>query len=426
MSAPPFTRPSGDPATILSAANQIGGIATGGQTALTNFTNATTSMLKDWQTPVATEFAQLAGAHTKRLSAAVSQIEGAAGAVKGYGQALQAAQESIDAFTAAWQGQQQTVDGATSTGEPLAGRSDAIREQGRIEEQARQELTRFDRTAKGMTALLDDSTTALAGGGAAGKTPEQLFDSVMGAWKQINPGIKLGLTGAKVYGVVTKTSQALTAVRTYADANRAATLLQQTKGLALATAKVLIQDGGRYNRIPGQLGMLARDIRDARRVADAASTVAETRYLTFYKSIVPVTRLSKGLAIAGIAGGAYDLFANPLNETGVRRGVSVTMDVVGIGASGAALAASAGLLTLGPVGVGIIAGALVATAAWGAGTYIYDHWDGITKGVSTAGKWIGDKATDAAGAVADTAVKVGKKVKDLAGGVGKAVCELFS
>ncbi|MDQ1289220.1 MAG: hypothetical protein QG622_2786 [Actinomycetota bacterium] len=418
MSAPPFTRPQGDPGSILAAASKIGAVATGGQTALTTFTGATTGMLKDWDTPVATEFAQLAGSHTVRLTAAVEQVEGAAGAVKGYGDALRAVQESIDALTAAWNGQQRTVEERSASGEPLPGRSEAIREQARIEGDASRELDRFDRTRRSLTTMLDDSTGVLVAA-PAGKNPEQLFGIVMGAWTQISPEVKLGLTGGKVVGIVTKATPAVKAVRTYADANRAETLLRQTRGLALATAKVLLQDGGRYNRIPGQVGVLARDIRDAKQVADGARTVAESRYLNFYKAAVPVSRFSKGLAIAGIAGGAYDLIANPLDETGARRGVSVTMDVVGIGASGVGLAAAAGLVTLGPVGVGIVAGALVVTAAWGVGTYVYDHWDDIEKGVSTATKWVGDQATKAT-------KKVTNGVRNMVGGVGKAVSGLFS
>lgn len=418
MNVPPFTRPQGDPAAILSAAARIGNLAGTGQTALTTFNTATANMLKSWSTPIAVQFAQLAGAHTKRLTAAIGQVEGAAGAVKGYGQALQAAQQTIDALTAQWQGQQQTLEGHTPSGEALPGRSTAIQEQGRIESDAAQELARFERIGKGLAATLDESTTILAGN-LGGKSPEQLFTQVLGAWNEISPEFKLATTGGKVIGIITKSAGAARAVKTYADANRAETLLRQTRGLALATAGVLIRDGGKYNRIPGQLGILARDIKDAQRVADGAKAVAQSRYLAFYKAIVPASRFSKGLAVAGIVGGGYDLVANPLGETGARRGVSVTMDIVGIGASGTAMAAAAGALTLGPVGVGVVAGALVVTAAWGAGTYVYDHWDGIKQGASTAAHWVGDTTKNAA-------KSVGKGMKNLAGDVGHAVTGLFS
>ena len=47
-------------------------------------------------------------------------------------------------------------------------------------------------------------------------------------------------------------------------------------------------------------------------------------------------------------------------------------------AVGALLASSAGLIALGPVGVGIAGAAVLGYGAWTLGNYVYDHWDDIT------------------------------------------------
>ncbi|HEY7043560.1 MAG TPA: hypothetical protein VH419_07830 [Nocardioidaceae bacterium] len=128
---------------------------------------------------------------------------------------------------------------------------------------------------------------------------------------------------------------------------------------------------------------------------------------------IPMSKFAKGLAGVGILAGGYDLFANPDGHTGARRGIDMGMDVVGIGASGAALAVATGLLVVNPVGLTVIAVAGGVTAAWAAGNYIYDHWDDITAGVDAAKDWVGDRASD----VVD---KAGDVVDDIGDGISGA------
>lgn len=418
----PFKRPPGDPAAVFAAATSIGTASGNSSKALTTFKSGTSTALERWDAPIATDFATMSGAASNRMSATVTQLEGASALVKSYGDALLAAQDSIDALTAQWNAQQDKIDKA---GDDQTVRSEAIKEQGRIEGDATTALSRLSSIEKRIAGHIDEGTSALVPG-AAGKSPEELYNQVMSAWAGIKPTyaeIKRGvLTPVKIYSAVNRGTRAALAVKAYADGNRAASLFNGVKNGILAQAAALIREGGAYNRIPGQLGILARDIADARRVADAASELSATRYANFYKAVVPASRFMKGLAVVGVVGSLYDLFANPLGETGARRNISIGVDIIGAAAGGTALAASMGLIALGPVGVGIVAGGLIIAGAWAAGTYIYDHWDDITHGVDVATDWVGDRLSDAGDAIGDAADSVG----DAISGVGDAIGGLFS
>jgi hypothetical protein len=436
MSSPPFTRPAGDPAAVLAAARRLGNASGSADDALRTFRGGTSEALAGWDSPVAVEFAQLSGPAANRMTAAVTQLEGAAGLLTGYAQALLAAQDRIDALHAQWLAQQDTLDSLGGARDPDAqqesDRSDAAGAQERIEGDARDALADLDSVARRVAGHLDDGTAALVPG-AADKDPQQLYAQVLAAWAGIAPAyaeFKRGASAAgKLYSTTRNTAQAVQAVRAYAAANRAALVAHQTRNLAIAQARVLIRGGGATNRIPGQLGILARDIADARRVADTAAEVSASRYANFYRSVVPATRFAKGLAVVGVVGSMYDLFANPLNETGARRNISIGMDVVGTVAGGTALAASMGLIALGPVGVGLVAGGLAVAGAWAIGTYVYDHWDDITHGVDVATEWVADGAREAwdstTGAVEGAVDTASDAVSDVAGGLADAVGGLF-
>jgi hypothetical protein len=430
MSAPPFARPPGDPEAVLAAAQRMGTASGAADGALRTFNSGTSSALAGWDAPLAADFAQLSGSVANRMTAAVTQIEGAAGLVKGYGEALQAAQETIDTLTERWQAQQSTLD-ALARAEHLdsrqeSDRSGAVTAQSQIESDAAAALRELRSIGTRVAGHIDDGTDTLVPG-ADGMTPEDLYNRVMAAWASISPTYAEIKRGAKAAGGMFKLAnipvRALLAVRSYAEANRAGTLLHQTRSLALAQASALMR--GANNRLPGQIGILARDIADARRVADAASDLSAARNAGLLRAVIPASRFTRGLAGIGVVGSVYDLVANPLGETGARRNVSIAMDGVGIAAGGTALAASMGLVTLGPVGVGIVAAGLVAAGAWAAGTYIYDHWDDITHGVDVATDWVGDRAsqawnatTDAVEGAVDTATDT---VSDIAGGVSDAI-----
>ncbi len=128
------------------------------------------------------------------------------------------------------------------------------------------------------------------------------------------------------------------------------------------------------------------------------------------RAFLPLT-VATGLVDAW-TGGGYD---------GGRGNATRVAGVAGAAGAGVLLASSAGLIALGPVGLGIAGAAVVGYAAWTAGNFVYDHWDDITGAVGTAASWVGDRAgdvADAAGAAADWA---GDRLSDAGDAVGDVV-----
>ncbi len=85
------------------------------------------------------------------------------------------------------------------------------------------------------------------------------------------------------------------------------------------------------------------------------------------KAFLPLT-VATG-AFDAVTGGGYD---------GARGWATRGFGLAGAAGGGALLASSAGLIALGPVGVGIAGAAVLGYGAWTLGNYVYDHWDDIT------------------------------------------------
>jgi hypothetical protein len=124
------------------------------------------------------------------------------------------------------------------------------------------------------------------------------------------------------------------------------------------------------------------------------------------------SRFSKSIAVLGVASGIYDLAANPNGDTGLRRDVDYLGDAAGIVGGGGTLLIAAGIITA-PIAGPIVLGATVIAAGVAVGTLIYDHWDDITDGVSTAYDWTQDRLGDAADAVDDAADWVDDQAKKI-------------
>ena len=101
------------------------------------------------------------------------------------------------------------------------------------------------------------------------------------------------------------------------------------------------------------------------------------------KVFLPVT-VATG-AMDALTGGGYD---------GARGWATRGFGLAGAGGATALLASSAGLVALGPVGLGVAGGAVLAYGAWSAGNYIWDHREQIAEFASNAAGWVGDRATD--------------------------------
>jgi hypothetical protein len=125
-------------------------------------------------------------------------------------------------------------------------------------------------------------------------------------------------------------------------------------------------------------------------------------------------------AMDAVTGGGYD---------GARGWATRGFGAAGAIGGGALLASSAGLIALGPVGVGIAGAAVLGYGAWTLGNYVYDHWDDITEFGGKALDWTGDRlddVSDAAGAAADWAGDRLSDAGDTAKDIGKSAVHTVS
>lgn len=125
------------------------------------------------------------------------------------------------------------------------------------------------------------------------------------------------------------------------------------------------------------------------------------------------SKLAKGVAGLSVLSGLYDIGVNPNDDTGIRRGVQVTGDAAGIVGGAGTLLIAAGIITA-PIAAPIVIGATIIAGGIALGTLIYDHWDDIKSGVSTAYNWTKDRIGDAVDGVG-TAVKAAGEGLEKAG-----------
>lgn len=182
---------------------------------------------------------------------------------------------------------------------------------------------------------------------------------------------------------------------------RASLALMQGQNLADAEANAALRLFGDVTD-PRVLRQYFTSQEQLNSLTQAAVDASHTRAtLSWTEAAAATGKFSKFFAGLGVAGSIYDIAANPDDHTGARRYADVTMDGVGIvggvGAIALGTEALAGVALLAnPITGPVVVGCLVAAGAYAAGTYIYDHWDDISAGVSNAVDWTGDRLEDAA------------------------------
>lgn len=119
------------------------------------------------------------------------------------------------------------------------------------------------------------------------------------------------------------------------------------------------------------------------------------------RAFLPLTVVTG--AMDTVTGGGYD---------GARGWATRGFGLAGVAGGGALLASSAGLIALGPVGVGIAGAAVLGYGAWTLGNYVYDHWDDITEFGSEALEWTGDRLGDAYDAASSATEWAGDRLED--------------
>jgi hypothetical protein len=213
---------------------------------------------------------------------------------------------------------------------------------------------------------------------------EQNIRDTLKELRELKRGVQ---TPVHIYSSLNRTIRGAAALNAQVANNRAQSLYKGIEGQIRAHLNSLGKDASAINK--ALAGIEQRNLLDAGRIADAAADNAGTKLAAFEKAVVPASRLMRGIAVAGVAGNIYDFVANPLHETGVRRGISMGVDAIGAASGGAALAAAAGALSLSGVGLPLVASGLVIAGGWAAGTYVYDHWDDISHGAKVATDWVG-------------------------------------
>ncbi|TKR23915.1 hypothetical protein FA014_08775 [Cellulomonas hominis] len=140
------------------------------------------------------------------------------------------------------------------------------------------------------------------------------------------------------------------------------------------------------------------------------------------KAFLPLTVLT-GLADT-VTGGGYD---------GARGWATRGFGLAGAAGAGTLIAVGTGALALGPVGLAVAGGAVLAYGAWSVGNLIWDNREAIGDFVSTAGKAVWDGATtawnattDAVSDAADWAGDQVDKAKDAVSDFGKGALNVLS
>lgn len=101
-------------------------------------------------------------------------------------------------------------------------------------------------------------------------------------------------------------------------------------------------------------------------------------------------KLGTFLGVTGLVAGGYDLYdlANNWDQTSTEDKIlRLAGGTTGMLSGGGGLLAAAGVITLGPVGAGV----LLTAGLVSAGIAVYQNWDEITHGVSVAADFVGDQ-----------------------------------
>jgi len=410
-----LTRPPGDPEALYAAAAKFGQLAADASTTKGGVLRGVETALETWESPRATMFAQAAGDMSKRLDATALQFGIANRVITQYAGALAAAQAAIDQYGRQHATVQQELrqSGRSAGDDP---RQDMelqhlSQRQGQIERQA--DAVQADlRTAATRAAAALNVATEVRVKGAGGMSPDAILRYVTSAWNGIrqvyrtfkdwsDPSLGL-LSLGQGFG---QTGAALDALKNWRYAYDAELLLRQTRNLEEAKAIAVATVHGAQDYRALRAWMQAQQVvsqyaDDAQRATEAATTARAA----FLDTVRLTSKFAKACAVIGVVGGAYDL-VDPQHD-GWRGAGDRVMGGAAVLAGGAQLAMMAGLLTLGPVGAGIVAGALIVTAAWTVGNLVWDHREQIGHALETAGNWVGDQA----GKAVDGAKKVGSKI----------------
>lgn len=443
VSADGLQAPPGDPAAVFAAAAKLMSLATGTDRMRTSVGAQAVGAVGALTNPRAADVAEAAGAVTQRLEAAAGQFALAGRVLHDYGVALAAAKAAVASISARhWE------EGVTAR--RLADRApdSAAVEMALIHSAQRQAALAAEAQAAHREVLLAahraatvlDAGASIAVPGAAGMTPQQILAKALADWNDIVKGATTLDNGYQAFknvfdpadatrgllGAPNQVRAAYAILERWKDAENAELLLRQTTTFenAMVDSYYRVLGDPNNSSVFRRYMLAQQNISRSAATADAADLALVDSERAFVDTVKLTSKFAKVTGVLAIVGGAADL-ANPSHDGW--RGIGDRVSgAISAGAGTTALAATFSTAAfLGPVGAGIVAGALVVTAVWTAGNFVYDHWDGITGGTAKASHWVGDKVSDTGGWASDKASDAGRWAEDRASDAWNGVTGLF-
>ncbi len=360
--------------------------------------------------PRAETFAEAAGTISTRLEATATQLSIAGLALNDYGTVLASAQTAVDDFGGEWQDKQDTIDELKDSDDPDDAEtvSDARSRQSTLESDGDDARSELNTAADTAASSLDEATEILIPD-ASGKSPATILEESLGSWANIVLDGQSAndfytdfkqwtdplLASQSAIGGAAGLNTAVSILKNWNVPHEASLLLEQTKTLEeakIAAALKVSGDAGDY-RVLRQFFEAEEVISKARAGSEAADAAMAGRLSRLSQGVMLTSKFAKFTGVLSVVSGAYDI-VNPSHE-GWRGYGDRAAGALAVGGGGAAILATAGLITLGPIGGAIAVGAMAVAGVWTLGNLVYDNWDNITGAVSDATDWCGDRLNDA-------------------------------
>ncbi len=216
---------------------------------------------------------------------------------------------------------------------------------------------------------------------------------------------------AGAYSLVTLSKYPVDLAKTQLALERASLALLQGKNLADAQTNAVLRLVGADATDIRVLNQYFAGEESLNTLRDGYNTARAARSsMGLLDAAAAGSKLAKGVAGLAVLSGFYDIGWNPNGDTGVRRDIQLTGDAAGIIGGGGALLMAAGLITA-PIAAPIVIGATIIAGGIALGTLIYDHWDDIKAGVSTAYNWTKDRVSAAVDGLGDAVDATGDALK---------------
>ncbi|WGW12633.1 hypothetical protein LWF01_02365 [Saxibacter everestensis] len=434
-------------------ATTLGGVATSSRTQFVTAVGALTG-------PRAQELSSLSTVIVDRIDAASLNAGSAAGYLGAYGIVLEAAKRDMPDLKSEWLTLQKTANPGESgmctpdnpSGEAVdpALVSQAQQRQKELERQAANIVTNLDASAKSSSTSLNGISNSVVPN-AAGMSPDDALRKVLGVVAGIDPAVAANAswtvlkTGGKyakmardLYKLPSKVRNAKALIDGYKSVRAAREVLAEAqatnRGVLKTISTIIYRNENAAKSVGAGRYLTAQDLLKGKKLDLTAKTIqvkapwvtpdgkpmSASEYRNWVKAnpgaaddIKPIqttagrfidsakwsSKYAKGLGVISLGSNLQTAITGSQYGTGARGTADRLFAGAGVATGTASLLATAGLITLGPVGAGIILVVGVVSLAWSVGNLIYDNrkaiGEGIQKageGIKKAGEWVGEKA----------------------------------